>query len=243
MAEIPSAIINSIRLLQTGELTPIAGLATIALMFVVVGAIVFFESGQRKIPIQYARRMVGRKMFAGQSSHLPLKINTSGVIPPIFASAIIMFPATIVGFIQNPSMQKIANMLGPGTPLHIVLYVTLIIFFCYFYTAVVFDPADVADNMKKHGGFIPGIRPGKPTAEHIDRTLARITLGGAIYLSVVCVLPDFMTKLFKVPFYFGGTGLLIVVGVAMDTMAQVESHLVMRQYGGFIKGGRMRGRQ
>ncbi len=243
VAEIPSAIINSIRLLQTGELTPIAGLATIALMFAVIGAIVFFESGQRKIPIQYARRMVGRKMFAGQSSHLPLKINTSGVIPPIFASAIIMFPATIVGFIQNPAMQKIANMLGPGTPLHIFLYVALIIFFCYFYTAVVFDPADVADNMKKHGGFIPGIRPGKPTAEHIDRTLARITLGGAIYLSVVCVLPDFMTKLFKVPFYFGGTGLLIVVGVAMDTMAQVESHLVMRQYGGFIKGGRMRGRQ
>jgi preprotein translocase subunit SecY len=243
VAEIPSAIINSIRLLQTGELTPIAALMTIAIMFVVVGVIVFFESGQRRIPIQYARRMVGRKVFAGQSSHLPLKINTSGVIPPIFASAIIMFPATIVGFIQNPSMQKMANMLAPGTPLHIGLYVSLIFFFCYFYTAVVFNPNDVADNLKKHGGFIPGIRPGKPTAEHIDRTLTRITLGGAIYLSMVCVMPDFMIKMFKVPFYFGGTGLLIVVGVAMDTMSQVESHLVMRQYGGFIKGGRMRGRQ
>ncbi|MBI3793342.1 MAG: preprotein translocase subunit SecY [Nitrospinae bacterium] len=242
VAEIPSAIINSIRLLQTGELTPIAGLATIAIMFAVVGVIVFMESGQRRIPIQYARRMVGRKIFAGQTSHLPLKLNTSGVIPPIFASAIIMFPATIVGFIQNPGMQKLAGMLGPGTVLHITLYVTLICFFCYFYTAVVFNPVDVAENMKKHGGFIPGIRPGKPTSDYIDRVLSRITLGGAIYLSIVCVLPDFMIKLFKVPFYFGGTGLLIVVGVAMDTMSQVESHLVMRQYGGFIKGGRMRGR-
>jgi preprotein translocase subunit SecY len=243
VAEIPSALINSIRLLQTGELSPIAGLLTLALMVVVVSVIVFMESGQRRIPIQYARRMVGRKMFAGQTSHLPLKINTSGVIPPIFASAIIMFPATIVGFIQYPVMQKFAAQLAPGTILHVVLYVGLIFFFCYFYTAVVFNPVDVADNMKKHGGFIPGIRPGKSTSDYIDRTLSRITLGGACYLALICVLPDFMIKLFKVPFYFGGTGLLIVVGVAMDTMAQVESHLVMRQYAGFIKGGKMRGRQ
>ncbi|MBI5179557.1 MAG: preprotein translocase subunit SecY [Nitrospinae bacterium] len=243
VAEIPSALINSIRLLQTGELTPIAGLIALALMVAVVGVIVFMESGQRRIPIQYARRMVGRRMYQGQTSHLPLKINTSGVIPPIFASALIMFPATIVGFIQNPAMQKMATLLAPGTLLHVVLYVGLIIFFCYFYTAVVFNPSEVAENMKKHGGFIPGIRPGKPTGEYIDRTLSRITLGGAGYLALVCVLPDFMIKAFNIPFYFGGTGLLIVVGVAMDTMAQVESHLVMRQYGGFIKGGKMRGRQ
>lgn len=243
VAEIPSAMINSFRLLQTGELTPIAGLITIALMAVVIAAIVFMESGQRRIPVQYARRMVGRKMFQGQASHLPLKINTSGVIPPIFASAIIMFPATIAGFIQHPTMQKMAEWLAPGTPLHIGLYVAMIFFFCFFYTAVVFNPDDVAENMKKHGGFIPGIRPGKPTGEFIDRTLSRITLGGAGYLALVCVLPDLMIKTFNVPFYFGGTGLLIVVGVAMDTMSQIESHLVMRQYGGFIKGGRMRGRQ
>lgn len=243
VAEIPSAIINSFRLLQTGELVPIAALVTIALMAAVIGAIVFMESAQRRIPVQYARRMVGRKMYQGQTSHLPLKLNMSGVIPPIFASALIMFPATIAGFIQHPMMQKAAGMLAPGTILHISLYVTMIIFFCYFYTAVVFNPDEVAENMKKNGGFVPGIRPGKPTGEFIDRILTRITLGGALYLALICVLPDFMIKAFNVPFHFGGTGLLIVVGVAMDTVSQIESHLVMRQYGGFIKGTRMKGRQ
>ncbi|MBI5638382.1 MAG: preprotein translocase subunit SecY [Nitrospinae bacterium] len=243
VAEIPSAIINSFRLMQTGELSPIAALVTLVLMVAVIGVIVFMESGQRRIPVQYARRMVGRKMYQGQSSHLPLKINMSGVIPPIFASALIMFPATIAGFIQHPMMQKAAGMLAPGTVVHISLYMAMIIFFCYFYTAVVFNPDEVADNMKKNGGFVPGIRPGKPTGEYIDRILTRITAGGAIYLALICVLPDFMIKLFNVPFYFGGTGLLIVVGVAMDTVAQIESHLVMRQYGSFIKGTRMKGRQ
>jgi len=243
VAGMPSGIMNSARLLETGELTPITALLAIAIMVVVVGVIVFFETAQRRIPIQYARRMVGRKMYAGQSSHLPLKINTSGVIPPIFASSVIMFPATIAGFIQHPIMRTVADTLAPGTIIYTMLYVGMIVFFCFFYTAIVFNPVEVADNMKKHGGFVPGIRPGKPTAEHIDSILSRITLGGAVYLSLVCVLPDFMIKTFSVPFYFGGTSLLIVVGVAMDTMSQVESHMVMRQYSGFLKGSKMRGRK
>jgi preprotein translocase subunit SecY len=243
VAGMPSGIMNSARLLETGELTPITALLAIAIMVVVVGVIVFFETAQRRIPIQYARRMVGRKMYAGQSSHLPLKINTSGVIPPIFASSVIMFPATIAGFIQHPIMRTVADTLAPGTIIYTMLYVGMIVFFCFFYTAIVFNPVEVADNMKKHGGFVPGIRPGKPTAEYIDSILSRITLGGAVYLSLVCVLPDFMIKTFSVPFYFGGTSLLIVVGVAMDTMSQVESHMVMRQYSGFLKGSKMRGRK
>ncbi len=243
VAEMPSAIINSLRLLETGEITPFVVIAVLILMVVVVGTIVFMESAQRKIPVQYARRMVGRKMYAGQSTHLPLKINTAGVIPPIFASSVIMFPATIAGFIQTPTMQKIADSLAPGTPGYIITFVAMVFFFCFFYTAIVFNPSDVAENMKKHGGFIPGIRPGKPTAEFIDRTLSRITLGGATYLALICVVPDFMIGVFNVPFYFGGTGLLIVVGVSMDTMSQIESHLVMRQYGGFFKEGKMRGRR
>jgi len=243
VAGMPSGIMNSARLLETGELTPITALLAIAIMVVVVGVIVFFETAQRRIPIQYARRMVGRKMYAGQSSHLPLKINTSGVIPPIFASSVIMFPATIAGFIQHPVMRAVADTLAPGTIIYTMLYVGMIVFFCFFYTAIVFNPVEVADNMKKHGGFVPGIRPGKPTADHIDAILSRITLGGAVYLSLVCVLPDFMIKTFSVPFYFGGTSLLIVVGVAMDTMSQVESHMVMRQYSGFLKGSKMKGRK
>lgn len=243
VAEMPSAIINTVRLLQTGEITPIVILFLLVLMVAVVGVIVFMETAQRRIPIQYARRVVGRKMYAGQTSHLPLKINTSGVIPPIFASSVIMFPATIGGFTQHPWVTAVTDQLTPGTLLYTLMYVGMIVFFCFFYTAIVFNPADVADNMKKNGGFIPGIRPGKPTSDFIDRTLSRITAGGALYLSLVCVLPDFLIAYFNVPFYFGGTGLLIVVGVSMDTMSQVESHLVMRQYGGFLKEGKMRGRR
>ncbi|MFQ5431596.1 MAG: preprotein translocase subunit SecY [Nitrospinota bacterium] len=243
VAQMPSAIINSLRLLQTGEITPIVILFLTVLMVVVIGVIVFMETAQRKIPIQYARRVVGRKMYAGQTSHLPLKINTSGVIPPIFASSVIMFPATIGGFTQHPWVTAVTDQLSPGTLLYTLLYVGMIVFFCFFYTAIVFDPSDVADNMKKNGGFIPGIRPGRPTSDFIDRTLSRVTAGGALYLSLVCVLPDFLIAYFNVPFYFGGTGLLIVVGVSMDTMSQVESHLVMRQYGGFLKEGKMRGRR
>lgn len=243
VAGIPSAITNTLRLMNSGEIQLFVILGIIAFMVAVIGAIVYMESGQKRIPVQYAKRVVGRKVYGGQSTHLPLKVNTSGVIPPIFASSIIMFPATIVNFIEHPWMRTISNSLMPGTLIYTVLYVVMIFFFCYFYTAIVFNPADVADNMKKYGGFIPGIRPGKPTSEFIDKTLSRITFGGAAYLSIICVLPDYLIKYFNIPFYFGGTGLLIVVGVAMDTMAQVESHLVMRHYEGFIKKGKLKSRR
>jgi preprotein translocase subunit SecY len=187
---------------------------------------------------------VGRKMYGGQSTHLPLKVNTSGVIPPIFASSIIMFPATIASFITIPWMQAVASTMRPGNVIYELLYVGFIFFFCYFYTAVTFNPADVADNMKKQGGYIPGIRPGKRTADYIDKVLTRITLGGAIYVSAVCVLPSILIARFNVPFYFGGTALLIVVGVAIDTIQQIESHMLTRHYEGFLKksGSKMKGR-
>jgi preprotein translocase subunit SecY len=202
---------------------------------VVVAFIVFVERGQRRLPVQYARRVVGRRMMGGQTTHLPLKVNVSGVIPPIFASSLLMFPATIGSFIQNETVKYVVDMLSPGHISHELLYVALIIFFCYFYTAVTFNPVDVADNLKKWGGYLPGLRPGKPTAEYIDRVLTRITLGGAIYVAAVCVLPTILIARFNVPFYFGGTALLIVVGVAMDTMAQIESHMLTRHYEGFMK--------
>jgi len=243
VAGIPSAIKNTVRLMNTGEIQFFVLLGVLALMVLVVGAIVFMESGQKRIPVQYAKRVVGRKMYGGQSTHLPLKVNTSGVIPPIFASSIIMFPATLVNFVSHPWMKTVSNSLMPGTIVYTLLYVVMIFFFCYFYTAIIFNPADVAENMKKHGGFIPGIRPGKPTSEFIDKMLSRVTFGGAAYLALVCVLPDYLIKYFNIPFYFGGTGLLIVVGVAMDTMVQVESHLVMRHYEGFVKKGRLRSRR
>jgi preprotein translocase subunit SecY len=205
------------------------------MMVAVVGIIIFCESGQRKIPVQYARRVVGRKMYGGQSTYIPLKINTSGVIPPIFASSIIMFPATIAQFINIPIMQSISSLLQPGRLLYESIFVTMIVFFCYFYTAVVFNPNDLADNLKKYGGFIPGIRPGKKTAEYIDRVLTRITLGGAVYVSAICVLPDILISQLNVPFYFGGTALLISVVVAKDTVTQIESHLLTRHYKGFLK--------
>jgi len=197
------------------------------------------EQGQRRIPVQYAKRVVGRRMYGGQSTHLPLKINTAGVIPPIFASSLIMFPATIASFFQDvPLMQSVANAMRPGSVIYELIYVGFIVFFCYFYTAITFNPADVADNMKKYGGYIPGIRPGKRTADYIDKVLTRITLGGAIYVSAVCVLPSVLMTKFNVPFYFGGTALLIVVGVAMDTVNQIESHLITRNYEGFLTAGR-----
>jgi len=214
-------------------------------MIAIVGFIVFMERAQRRIPVQYAKRVVGRKMYGGQSTHLPLKINTSGVIPPIFASSIIMFPTTIANFLnvkEIPWLEYIVQSLSPDRVIYNLIYVIFIIFFCYFYTAVQFNPVDVADNMKKYGGFIPGIRPGKNTAEYIDRLLTRITFSGAIYVSAVCVLPQiFMYKL-NVPFYFGGTALLIVVGVAMDTSNQIESHMLTRHYEGFMKKGLGRAR-
>ncbi len=243
VAGIPSAIINSLRLLGTGELQPFIMIILMFFMIFVVGAIVFFESGQRKIPIQYAKRIVGRKMYGGQSTHLPLKINTSGVIPPIFASSIIMFPATIAQFIDHPLMTTISANLTPGTLIYSLIFIGAIFFFCYFYTAIIFNPVDVADNMKKYGGFVPGIRPGGRTSEYIDKILSRITFSGAIYLSLICILPDYLISNINVPFYFGGTSLLIVVGVSMDTMQQVESHLHMRSYEGFMKKGKLKGRK
>jgi preprotein translocase subunit SecY len=230
--------------MSTGEMNVFVALLLLIMMVAVVGIIVFVEQGQRRIPVQYAKRVVGRRMYGGQSTHLPLKINTSGVIPPIFASSIIMFPATLANFINVPWMQSIAGAMVPGRLAYELLYVAFIVFFCFFYTAVTFNPVDVAENMKKHGGYIPGIRPGKRTADYIDRVLTRITLGGAIYVSAVCVLPSILMTKFNVPFYFGGTALLIVVGVSIDTVAQMESHMLTRHYEGFLKkgGSRIKGR-
>jgi preprotein translocase subunit SecY len=212
-------------------------------MMVVIGVIVFVERGQRRIPIQYAKRVVGRKAYGGQSTHLPLKVNTSGVIPPIFASSLLLFPATLAGWF--PFLGALQTALSPGTWIYNVIYVALIIFFAYFYTAVTFNPVDVADNLKKNGGYIPGIRPGKNTATYIDHVLSRITFGGAMYLAAICVLPTIITNEFGVTFYFGGTSLLIVVGVALDTVQQIEGHLITRHYEGFTgpRGPRIRGRR
>jgi preprotein translocase subunit SecY len=244
VARMPTAIANIFRLVSTGAMSIFTVIILVILMVAVVGGIIFVEQGQRRIPVQYAKRVIGRRMYGGQSTHLPLKINTSGVIPPIFASSIMMFPTTIASFITVPWMQDIVAILAPGKILYNVLFVGLIFFFCYFYTAVTFNPVDVADNMKKQGGYIPGIRPGKRTADYIDKVLTRITLGGAIYVSAVCVLPTILISRFNVPFYFGGTALLITVGVAIDTIAQMESHMLSRHYEGFLKkgGAKVKGR-
>ncbi len=235
----PAAILNTFRLLASGEMGILFVLLLVVLMVVVVGIIVFVESGQRRIPIQYAKRVVGNKMYGGQTTHLPLKVNTAGVIPPIFASSIIMFPATIANFIPHPWMKAVANMLMPGRVGYELLFVGFVVFFCYFYTAVTFNPVEVADNIKKYGGYVPGIRPGKKTAEYMDEVLTRLTFSGAIYVSAICVLPSLLISNFNVPFYFGGTALLIVVGVALDTASQIETHLLTRQYEGFMKKGRI----
>ncbi len=242
VARMPSAIASTFQMVRLGEMNIFTLVALVGMMVVVIACICFVEQGQRRLPVQYAKRVVGRRMYGGQTTHLPLKINTSGVIPPIFASSIIMFPATIAQFIQVDWVQHAAKSITPGGWIYSLLYVIFIFFFAYFYTAVTFNPADVAENMKKYGGFIPGIRPGKRTADHIDKVLTRLTLGGATYLSLVCVMPSMLVAEFNVPFYFGGTALLIVVGVAMDTMAQVESHLLQRHYEGFMKRGVMKGR-
>ena len=243
VARMPSAIGNTFRLISTGEMGAFLALVLVVLMVGVVGIIIFMERGQRRIPVQYAKRIVGRRMYGGQSTHLPLKINTAGVIPPIFASSIIMFPATVASFINVPWMQNVAQAMTPGGIIYNLVFVGFIIFFCYLYIAVTLNPVDVADNMKKHGGYIPGIRPGKRTADYIDRVLTRITFGGALYVSTVCVLPTILIAKFNVPFYFGGTALLIVVGVAIDTVSQMEGHMLARHYEGFMKkGGGIRGR-
>ncbi|CCK81620.1 MULTISPECIES: preprotein translocase subunit SecY [Desulfobacula] len=234
VARMPIAMGNTIRLMTTGEMGIFAIIILIVLMVIVIAAIIYMEQAQRRIPVHYAKRVVGRKMYGGQTSHLPLKINTAGVIPPIFASSIIMFPTTLAQFINLPIMKTVAAMFSPGTIWYYLLYIGFIIFFCFFYTAVQFNPEDVAENMKKNGGYIPGIRPGKRTSEYIDKVLTRITVGGAIYVSAVCVLPTFLMSKFNIPFYFGGTALLIVVGVSIDTISQIESHLITGNYDGFL---------
>jgi preprotein translocase subunit SecY len=243
VANLPSAIMTTTTYVREGEMGILVLLGLAVFMVVVVGCIIFVERGQRRIPVQYAKRVVGRRMYGGQSSHLPLKINTSGVIPPIFASSLLIFPATIAQFAQNPWSQAVTDYLRPGSVVYDLMFVGLIIFFCYFYTAVTFNTSDVAENMKKFGGFVPGIRPGQRTAEYIDRVLVRITLGGALYVSAVCVMPTILMAQFNVPFSFGGTALLIVVGVALDTVAQIETHLLTRSYQGFMRSGRLRGRR
>jgi preprotein translocase subunit SecY len=248
VAGLPDALIQTYNLstLGGGDMeVPQLGMI-MGVVVAVIGVIVFFERGQRRIPVRYAKKVVGQRMYGGQNTFLPLKVNTAGVIPPIFASSILMFPMTLSGMFPNSAIVEWMNSsMLPGTTFYNVVYVALVIFFCYFYTAVTFNPIDVADNMKKYGGFIPGIRAGKKTAEYIDRVLSRITLGGAIYMSAVCVLPTFLQSEFGVPFYFGGTALLIVVAVALDTVQQIESHLITRNYDGFggSGGARVRGRR
>ncbi len=242
VANMPAAIVNSVRLLRTGALTPLVGIVVLVLMIAVIWAIVFMERGQRRLPIHYAKRVVGMRNYGGQTSHLPLKVNMSGVIPPIFASSIIMFPATVANLVDVTWVQTLASMLTPDHWLYNIFFVALIIFFCYFYTAVTFNPIDVAENVKKQGGYIPGIRPGKPTADYIDEVLGRLTFAGAIYISAVCVLPTILIGELSLPFYFGGTSLLIVVGVGMDTASQIEAHLISRSYEGFMKGVTLKGR-
>ena len=253
--------------LKSGSMTPLRLIFLLVLMLGVIAGIVFVERGQRRIPVSYAKRVVGRKVYGGQSTHLPLRVNTGGVIPIIFAASVITIPATIAGFVKHPIFQQIAQQFGLGMPLYNLLYIAAIVFFTFFYVSIIFNPSDVADNLRKYGGFIPGIRPGKNTSDFIDNVLSRITLVGAIYLAAVAILPEFMITGFKVhtlplvgdfleanlpqwftqglniQFYFGGTSILIVVGVAMDTMQQIEAQLIMRHYDGFMRRGRLRGRR
>ena len=271
VVNLPRAVITTMEQLRTGQMGLVRLLLLVVLMFGVIAAIVFVERGHRRVTVQYAKRVVGRRMYGGSSTHIPLKVNTGGVIPVIFASSILAFPGTLAPLIQEGGrlgwLKRPIEQIAPGMPLHDLLYVAGIIFFCYFYTAIIFNPDDVAENMRKYGGFIPGIRPGKRTAEYIDTILTRITLVGAIYLAIVAILPQFLISGFKVApipfigerrdsmlprfitegmnvqFYFGGTSLLIIVGVAMDTVQQVESQLIMRHYDGFMKKTRIRGRR
>jgi len=243
VARMPAGVANTFSLAHAGELSPFKIMAIVLIMVAVVAFIIFMERGQRRIPIQYAKRVVGRRVYGGQSTHLPLKVNTAGVIPPIFASSLLIFPSTIVSLANFPGSEAIRNILTPTHPVYNLLYVAGIIFFCYFYTAVQFNPIDVAENLKKYGGYIPGIRPGSKTAEYIDQVLTRITLGGSLYVAAVCVLPALMVSRFNVPFWYGGTSLMIVVGVGMDTIAQIESHMLSRHYEGFLGRQKIKGRR
>ncbi len=246
VAGLPAAIGGTLELARTGQLHALTVLLVFVIVVVVTGFVVFVERGQRRITVNYAKRQVGNKVYAGQSSHLPLKLNMSGVIPPIFASSIILFPATIGRWFGSTDgmtwLKDISQTLSPGQPLYVMLYAMAIIFFCFFYTAVVFNPKETAENLKKSGAFIPGVRPGKQTAEYIDKIMSRLTLAGAIYVTSVCLLPEFLTLRFNVPFYFGGTSLLIIVVVTMDFMSQVQAHLMSHQYEGLMKKSNLKGR-
>ncbi len=246
VAELPSAIVGTLELGRQGALSTPIILGILALSVAVIGIIVFVERAQRRLLIQYPKRQVGNKMMEGQSSHLPLKLNTAGVIPPIFASSLLLIPVTVANFSSDQGpvwLITITSLLGRGAPLFLILYASLIAFFAFFYTAIVFNPSDTADNLKKHGGFIPGIRPGERTAQYIDYVLTRITAVGALYLVAVCLLPELLISATGVPFYFGGTSLLIVVSVTMDTVSQVQGHLLAHQYEGLVKKAKLRGRR
>ncbi len=244
VAGLPSGVAKTVTFMSEGIMSPMFVALLVAAMVAVLVFIVFMERGQRRIPIHYAKRQQGRKMFGGQTTHLPLRVNTAGVIPPIFASSLLMFPATLAQFSDFTFFRSLSNFLQPTSIVYNLIYTGVVIFFCYFYTAIVFDPKGIADNIQKQGGFIPGIRPGKRTHEYIDRVLARITLWGSLYVAAICVLPMFLIAQFNVPFYFGGTSLLIIVGVGMDFMGQIESYLISRQYEGLMgKGNRVKGRR
>jgi preprotein translocase subunit SecY len=247
VARLPQAVVQLFELGRQGSISTGLVLAVIIMVFVVVAFIVFMERAQRRVPITYPRRQVGNKMYEGQSSFLPLKLNTSGVIPPIFASSLLLLPTTVANFAQGSTssgvLSTISALLGRGSALYLILYAALIIFFAFFYTATVFNPSDTADNLKKHGGFIPGVRPGERTAQYIDYVLTRITVLGALYLAVICLLPEWLISYAALPFYFGGTSLLIVVNVTMDTVAQIHGHLQAHQYEGLIRKARLKGRK
>ncbi len=242
IVNLPEAMFNSYQLLTTGELKAYVFLFIVVVMVLVVAGVVVMTLGQRPIPVQYAKRVVGRKVYGGQATHIPLRVNTAGVIPVIFAASIVVLPPTVAQFVTHPWMEWVAQVLSPGTLTYFLLYGGSIVFFTYFYTAIIFNPADVAENLKKYGGFVPGIRPGAKTSEFIERVLDRITFVGAVYLALISIFPEVLILWSNVPFFFGGTSLLIVVGVALDTAQQIEAHLLMRHYEGFLKKGKIKGR-
>ncbi len=243
IARYPSDFLNTWRALKLGQITPLRLVLLLVIMVIVIAGVILITQGQRRIPVQYAKRIVGRRVYGGRAQYIPLRVNTAGVIPIIFAQAIIMFPGTLATFFRAGFLDFIRVILAPGSLVYTSLYAIIIIFFTYFYTAIILNPVDLAENMQKYGGFIPGIRPGKRTSDYIDRILTRVTLPGAIFLAFIAILPDIMMRKGGLPFYFGGTGLLIVVGVMLDTLQQIETHLLMRHYDGFMKKGRLRGRR
>lgn len=245
VAGLPAAVGGTLELARTGQLHVLSVLLLFVIVLLVTAFVVFVERGQRRITVNYAKRQIGNKVYAGQSTHLPLKLNMAGVIPPIFASSIILFPATLGGWFGSTEgmewLKNISQTLSPGQPLYVMFYAIAIVFFCFFYTAIVFNPKETADNLKKSGAFIPGVRPGRQTAEHVDKIMSRLTLAGAVYVTAVCLLPEFLTLKWNVPFYFGGTSLLIIVVVTMDFMAQVQAHLMSHQYEGLMKKANLKG--